>query len=338
LSDKIFAICDLDSSYTYNFMEHFEKKFQRLFSVQAFTNVESLQTFLEKSMVEVLLISASAFTEEVCCFNIKTVLILEEGDIITERKDYPVIYKYQSSDLIMKEALGYYMDSSSNAGGRYLDKRFSLIIGIYSPVRRSCKTSFALALGQVLAQNLEVLYLNLEEYSGFRELFSQEYNFDISDALYFMKHEETWIKERLSLLCKGMGKMDYIPPLLTYRDFTEIEQEEWNEFVQALVTSSKYEVIIIDYSDCIKNLLEQLSNCDYIFTPVLEDRISRAKVNQFYELINHVQIPLLKERIIELKVPYLKELSEGDLQLDSLLWGKLGHFARQVVEKYIEEI
>ncbi|MDQ9824849.1 hypothetical protein RFZ44_16190, partial [Acinetobacter sp. 163] len=49
-------------------------------------------------------------------------------------------------------------------------KKTTEILGVYSPVGRCLKTSFALALGQILARERAVLYLNLEEYSGFEEL------------------------------------------------------------------------------------------------------------------------------------------------------------------------
>ena len=49
-------------------------------------------------------------------------------------------------------------------------KKTTEIIGIFSPLGRCLKTSFALTLGQILAKERAVLYLNMEEYSGFEEL------------------------------------------------------------------------------------------------------------------------------------------------------------------------
>ena len=46
-------------------------------------------------------------------------------------------------------------------------KKTMVIIGVFSPLGRCLKTSFALALGQILAKERAVLYLNLESYSGF---------------------------------------------------------------------------------------------------------------------------------------------------------------------------
>ena len=59
------------------------------------------------------------------------------------------------------------------------------VLGVYSPVGRCLKTSFALTIGKLLAQEERVLYLNLEEFSGLSVLMKEEYKSDLSDLLYF---------------------------------------------------------------------------------------------------------------------------------------------------------
>ena len=44
--------------------------------------------------------------------------------------------------------------------------RRSRMIGVYSPIGRCGKSSFAFTLGQVLAREEKVLYITLEEFSG----------------------------------------------------------------------------------------------------------------------------------------------------------------------------
>src|SRR5699024_5654064 len=63
------------------------------------------------------------------------------------------------------------------------------MIGIYSPVHRIGKTKFALRLGQKLARQIPVLYLNLEGYSGGAHYFQEGADKDLGDLLYFLKQE-----------------------------------------------------------------------------------------------------------------------------------------------------
>ena len=52
------------------------------------------------------------------------------------------------------------------------------VIGVYSPIGRSGKTTFAITLGQVLAKEKETLYINMEEFSALSKIFNKEYSGD----------------------------------------------------------------------------------------------------------------------------------------------------------------
>ena len=68
-------------------------------------------------------------------------------------------------------------------------KKTTEIYAVYSPLGRCLKTSFALTLGQILAKERAVLYLNLEEYSGFEEMLGKGFAQNLSDLLYFVRQE-----------------------------------------------------------------------------------------------------------------------------------------------------
>ena len=56
-------------------------------------------------------------------------------------------------------------------------------MGVYSPVSRCGKSALALTLAQALGRNFSVLYMNLEEYSGFSRLVDGGYEGFIGCAL-----------------------------------------------------------------------------------------------------------------------------------------------------------
>ena len=64
-SRHIFAVCDVEVEYAYNFMEYLNRKRSLPFEVQAFTGPEILCEFAGKHPIEILLISDKAVTEEV---------------------------------------------------------------------------------------------------------------------------------------------------------------------------------------------------------------------------------------------------------------------------------
>ena len=75
-----------------------------------------------------------------------------------------IINKYQSCELIMKELLEW-LAKEGTLGRTGSNHKELKLIGVYSPVGKCLKTSFAFVLGQLLSKKHKVLYLNMECYS-----------------------------------------------------------------------------------------------------------------------------------------------------------------------------
>ena len=147
MKKSIFAVCDLEASYAYNLMEAIDERQGMSFEVQAFTNVEGLISYARERHIELLLISAAAMCGELLKLSIGKIMILSEGEKKKELSDYPCIYKYQASDQLIAEVMNYYAVEAVPAPAAMLKKKVE-IIGIYSPVGRSLKTSLALTTGR----------------------------------------------------------------------------------------------------------------------------------------------------------------------------------------------
>lgn len=186
MKKKVFAVCDLESGYAYRLMDYIYEKEAGTFEVQAFTNVKNLSAFAREQEIELLLISSSAMCEAVKELPIRRIVILSEGEILQELSNYPCVYKYQASDSLVSEVMTYYADAEPSEPAVLLKKKVE-IIGIYSPVRRTLRTSFALTLGQLLGKERNVLYLNFEEYAGFASMLGKEYKADLTDLILFFK-------------------------------------------------------------------------------------------------------------------------------------------------------
>ena len=195
--------------------------------MQAFTNVKSLGLYAAQHEISLLLISAQAMCPEVRQMNIRRIMILSEGEIIEELAEYPTVYKYQSSDSLIAEVMGYYARQEAEAAPlAFLKKRVKLL-AVYSPVKRALKTSFAITLGQVLAQSGTVLYINLEAYSGMEGLLGQVFQSDITDLMYFVKENSGNVVYKLNSVVQTFHNMDFVPPALSPLDIREVKKEEW---------------------------------------------------------------------------------------------------------------
>ena len=253
MKKSIFAVCDLEASYAYNLMEAIDERQGMSFEVQAFTNVESLISYARERHIELLLISAAAMCGELLKLSIGKIMILSEGEKKKELSDYPCIYKYQASDQLIAEVMNYYAVEAVPAPAAMLKKKVE-IIGIYSPVGRSLKTSLALTYGQIRAREHKVLYLNLEEYAGFETLLEEKYEADLADLLYFARLGSGNLVYRMGSLIRHLGGLDYIPPALEQYERVLKQQNALN----VLEKTQKFSLPFVSGSGKGKAYMEQL--------------------------------------------------------------------------------
>ncbi|MCI9541884.1 MAG: hypothetical protein HFG39_12750 [Lachnospiraceae bacterium] len=280
---KIFAVCDTDRLYVKNLIQYINSRQNIPLKLQAFTSTELLKEYAVQNSIELLLISTEAMDEEIAGLSIgKIVLLTEDGAVGV--KGFPTVNRYQASGNLVQEVMQYY--GTGNLAVAYAAAKLATtqIIGIYSPIKRCGKTTFALALGEEYAKNKHVLYINLEDFSGFRALFNREYRMDVSDLLYFYREEKQGMLNRVEEIAERLHFLYYLPPAMCPADMKSVQPEEWREWF-LLLMQSKYEVIIVEPGECIYGLEEILALCNKIYMPILEDKISLAKLKEYEDYL-----------------------------------------------------
>lgn len=91
-------------------------------------------------------------------------------------------------------------------------KKTTEILGVFSPLGRCLKTSFTLTLGQILAKDKAILYLNMEEYSDI-ELLGKEFAHNLSDLLYYVRQDNQNLLHKMNSMVQTIGNLDYTPPV-----------------------------------------------------------------------------------------------------------------------------
>ena len=219
---NIFAVCDLDVDYAYHFMEYLSKKKNIPFEVRVFTSAAGFREYVKEHPVELLLISEKAMNSEIREAKIGQILILSDGVVSKGFEEYPSIYKYQSSNQVIREALEHYGEGvGTTAQTLRLEKKKMEVIGVYSPVGRTMKTTFALTLGQILAKKRACLYLNLEACSGFEYLLERSFDQTLGDLLYYQRLGSEQLITKMGSIVQSVNNLDYLPPVLSMEDRSE---------------------------------------------------------------------------------------------------------------------
>lgn len=336
MKKSIFAVCDLEASYAYNLMESIYEKQGMSFEVQAFTSVKSLIAFAKEQYIELLLISASAMSDALLKLSIGKIMILSEGEKLTELSEYPCIYKYQASDQLIAEVMNHYAVEPVPDPMALMKNRVE-VVGVYSPIGRTLKTSFALAYGQLTAKDRKVLYLNLEEYAGFQGILGEEFQADVTDLLYFARLGKGNLVYRIGSLVRHIGNLDYIPPALYPEDLRSIQTVEWVQLIKDLRDYSAYDVILLDIGSAVNGIYEILGLCSRIYMPVREDCLSIAKLEQYEKIMKLRNGLEILERTRKLKLPFHSSFGTRKNYVEQLIWGELGDYVRKVIREELDE-
>lgn len=334
MKKDVFAVCDLEVDYAYHFMDYLNQRKNIPFDIQAFTTVENLVSFGKGRHIELLLISQKAMCREVRELDVGKLIILSEGDRQTELGQYTSVYKYQSSADVIREVMACYGEEKAMIPAQFpVLKKTTKVLGVYSPLSRCLKTSFALALGQILAKEKAVLYLNMEGYSGFEQLLGKKFDHTLSDLLYYVRQENQNLSLRMQAMVQNIGSLDFIPPVQNPEDIRNTSWKDWEKLVKDLILHSSYEVVILDIGHGAEETLQLLELCSTVYMPVLSDVISRCKMEQFEKLLKLWDCAELMDKLVRVKPPFHRGMQSADHYFEQLPWGELGDYVRKVLEE-----
>lgn len=251
-----------------------------------------------------------------------------------ELDEYPSVYKYQSSSDVIREVMACYGEERAVAPAVFpILKKTTEILGIYSPLKRCLKTSFALAMGQILAKERAVLYLNLEEYSGFEELFGKSFDHNLSDLLYYVRQDNQNLIHKMNSMVQTVGNLDFIPPVRTPWDVHSTAWEDWEKLLEEIVRGSSYEVLVLDIGSEVDEIFQLLDKCKQIYMPVLPDTISVCKISQFENLLRIWDFAQILPKITKVRPPFHMDNSSGEAYVESLMWSELGDYVREILRR-----
>lgn len=339
MSNGTIAIFDSDADYALKLAEYFNQKSGLNYSVSVFTDYDSLTLYLSENLIDILLIS-----EEFCRYaedmkNITNIFILTEGNVDAALQNYASLYKYQPTDCILRDVMSCYAAVSPSENELISTVSSAIITGVYSPVKRCGKTSFALAFGCILSMTENCLYINLEEYSGFSYFVQDTPLGDLSDLLYFYRQNPANIDKKLASLSRNYHNLTYIPPMQFSYDIKNMESSDLIGFIKAVSKSCQFEHIVLDLSDSLKDVPGILAICDKIYMPVTDEEISRTKTDEFFRSISAIYHSSVKDKTEILTLPYAdaKIFSDNAIGnpssdfMEKLLFSEFGIYVRNLI-------
>lgn len=328
MEKPILAIFDSEEKYTYGLMEFFSSKSNLPFQIHVFTEKDKFFQYSQKEEMEYLLLSEHMYQREVETLNIPHIVILSESRECLNQT-LPHIYKYQSCENIYKEFLAYYSNSIGETQRMVRSNRREMkIIGIYTPVGRSLQTTFSLSLGQLLAKQSKVLYLNFERYSGMATMLRRDFQEDVSDLMYYFQCAKEKLTFRLESIVEHINGLDFIPPVEIFQNLMGIQGQQWLELFHEVGKSSEYDFLLLDLSDGLVDLWEILRGCSVVYTITRRDGIAMAKMEQYEKALQFMEYNDVLLKTQKIQFPIFHEIP---FRLEELTYGELAAYIRQEI-------
>lgn len=329
---KILGIYDTESSYGERLAGYLSAKGRLPFRIVVFTSEEMLLRFAGKEEIHILLIHERLVTEEIARLSLFRLLMLtEESGGHESRVDGQVlvpVYKYQSAERIQGQILECYEAMQPLAPPEESPRPGSGLITIYSPVHHCYKTTFALLYGQLLARSERVLFVSLEVYAGFEELFGLTAGGDLSDALYYDR--QGTLAEQLPGILQHMGPLDVLMPVQYPEDLQEVGMEQLLTMIDHVLESEMYTAVVVDAGEALYRPAELLAKSRRIFMPEREDRVSAARVEVFARCMSLWGHEEVWQRMERLHLP-CQAGAAGSQYMEQLMWGSMGDYVRSLI-------
>ena len=327
----VLAVCDVEEAYARNFMEylHARQSPKLPFEIQAFTGSEALLEYARDHRIEILLISEKAVTDAVRSLPVGRMVILSEGADLPGTESCPRVYKYQSSDQVVREVLDLY---GAEKLARFAPVRLrsrQKMTGICSPSGFPQRMLFSAALGQIRAERQAVLFVCLDSCCALGDIFAEAGRQTLSDLLYTWRRGGKITVPHLEKALHTVRGLDCILPAEASADLQEQSGAEWICFLEELMGAGNYESLVLDIGCGLRDIPELLGSCDEIWLPSRADVLSAAALSRFENMLRE-ENPEAAGRICRIYPPELNLAAADRHMLEGLCDGELGDFVRKM--------
>lgn len=279
--DKICVIYDEDEVYAKRLMGILTESNMISAAVWLFTDKEKLMENIVKNGhdIEFVIIGQDKDINDIKEIFDKKIIVLVEEDLT---QDYQIIsenvtalYKYQSCYELVKKIMICVGYNNSN------DYSNVKLIGVYSLDLDEQKTLFSLNMAKAYAVNKRVLYINLDEFSGLKQLLPDTSGMTLSDALYYYRLNKENVGERILAGISTKNGVDYLPPVINAEDITYIDTGQIMGFIQKLAKAGRYDVVVLDISQAIKQQWRMICECSKIYMITNGSYLSEKRMQDF---------------------------------------------------------
>jgi len=268
MEEGLLVVFDYEEKYTERLTDYLNRRTNFGMEVRGFTRQDALTDFCNEHKTELLLTVDDTVADGVRPGQISHIILLSEGQWVKDSCAYPVIYKFQSIEQVMKEVLAYVSEQSEemNYPGLAPKENTTQIYVVFAPEGGRVRTVYGIALAGSLAEHHETLYLNFDAFPG--ALWQKDGTAGLSEMIYYLKQQRGNLMAKLLSMVNHSGNLEYLAPVSHFRDLEEMGEEEYRFLFHTLREHSEYEAIVVEIGYFNGAALSALDLADKICIPI----------------------------------------------------------------------
>lgn len=328
------AIYDFETDFSNHLMEYMNRRKGFDFCARVFTNMESLNACLRQNRIDILLLGedvAELLGDRLCGReNIGQICLLSENSRVKENSPFPVIFKFQSAEELIREIMLLY--ASDMLEGERIPAGNMKLYSVYSPCGGSGKTCIALSAALELSGRGETLYVGLEPYSVLSVLMKQKPERGISDWIYYLKQSGTALRSKFGSVVCRKDSLDYIAQPENGMDLNELTAEDMEKWIEQL-GEENYRYVVFDIGVMNSGIMTLLRSSSRILVPVGSGYLEQEKYSCFLGQLERAGEKAVAGRLKRICPPRDELLSGKEFGLWQLQEGRLGGYIREILRE-----
>ena len=327
---RLMAIRTEDREYAEELTKSLNRNDDIIFQILVFTEDSAYRDYIKDNKIDVMLCDEEYLAE--CEKDLPEAVICglsEVGSVNDTMTAGNLIFKYQSSDDIMKEIMQRF-----NAVKRVDEKTGRTEVSnkqvycVISPVGGSFSSTFALALAQYCSLSDHTLFISFDPFFTLPGEEKDPTGKDLTDIIFYLNGMQPYLMEFIKGLTIKKGNLECINGVSHRFDLYDMSPENMHDLINAVCSDEAYTRIVIDVGVIGAASMELMLAAGKIITPYTDGAVNMRKMREWKRQLNFCGKGDLLEKTVELRIPE-DEMLRGDYSFDSLLGGRLG--------KYIEE-
>ncbi len=327
MTENNVAVCETDPAFLQAFASYLMEHIPNI-AISSFSSVEAFVDCDQRFKVGIMgreFLGVQEFSND--RIQVEKKLYLCDEHIDEEYEHLPMVYKYQSMEVV-EDMLKRILQSSQPAPRvRAYNASNSRVLGIYSPISHELSMPFALSLCQVLRESGSVVFLDIEELSILSRMTGQKNDRGLMDLLFMVSQEK---EINLSDYVSSFMGVDMITPFANPEDLNEIHSDAWARLMDCLL-SAGYDSIVVLFGRITQGFKQMVDLCDELlvlgkpgdyYLKAQENFLEYARNNCATTQAESVLLPMSASNLVD-----------GTYAMEELIQGNLGLFVRRLIKE-----